>query len=60
MGDVDLRGGMADGTPLRVGAQSLEQKMDALLAAIEKQKDDNAALKSQLRVLQEKLESNQH
>ena len=50
--------GMADGTALRRGKRTLEQKMDAVLQALEKQKDDNAALKSQLWVLEEKFDNN--
>ena len=46
-------GDLADGTPLRRGTRTLDQKIDAVLQALEKQKDDNAALKSQLRVLEE-------
>ena len=60
MGDfADLfSGNMVDATPLRRGTRTLEQKMDAVLQALENQKDDNAALKSQLRVLEEKFDNN--
>ena len=47
---------VSGGTPLSRGTQSLEQKMDTILQ--EKQQDENAALKSQLKALQEKIEVN--
>ena len=60
MGDfADLfSGNMVDATPLRRGTRTLEQKMGTVLQALENQKDDNAALKSQLRVLEEKFDNN--
>ena len=59
MGDVAelFSRDLADGTPQRRGARTLEQKLDSVLQALEQQKDDNAALKSQLRVLEEKFDN---
>ena len=51
-------GGIPGGTPLSRGSRSLEQKMDTILQAFEKQQDENAALKPELRALQEKIDIN--
>jgi len=49
---------VSGGMPLSRGTRSLEQKMDTILEAFQKQQDKNAALKSQLKALQEKIEVN--
>lgn len=38
--------------------RTLEQKLDSVLQALEQQNDDNAALKLQLQVLEEKFDNN--
>ena len=48
---------LANDTPQRRGARTLDKKLDSVLQAL-KQQDDNAALKSQLRVLEKFDNSN--
>ena len=46
-----------ESTPVSRSNRSLEEKVDSLLKAAQEQKEENLALKSQLKALEEKIEN---